>query len=141
MGGAPDIYASDFTAILSVLSQNAELRAAVEKLIQSEPISGKALEGGSRLSAFRNVLRDLVNGRATLDEAYARTERDLPRPVRLMQPATWSLRKTGESVSCARNQASFITGPLWKSCAQPGTTGASYPTRLLRIQTLPAHRG
>lgn len=48
-----DIYASDFTEILAVLSRNAELRAAVEKLIQSEPIPGKALEGGNRLMHLR----------------------------------------------------------------------------------------
>ena len=74
-----DIYASDFTEILAVLSRNAELRAAVEKLIQSEPIPGKALEGGNRLDAFRSVLLDLTNGRASLEEAYAQTERALPR--------------------------------------------------------------
>jgi len=74
-----DDFASDFTEILAVLSRNAERRAAVEKLIQSEPIPGKALEGSNRIDAFRNVLLDLVNGRISLDEAYARTEQVLSR--------------------------------------------------------------
>jgi hypothetical protein len=74
-----DIYASDFPEIPVTSSKNAELRAAVEQLIRSEPIPGKALEGGNRLDAFRNVLLDLANGRLTLEEAYAHTERALPR--------------------------------------------------------------
>lgn len=40
-----DDFASDFTEILAVLLRNPERRAAVEKLIRSEPIPGKALEG------------------------------------------------------------------------------------------------
>src|SRR5271156_980185 len=74
-----DIYASDFTEIPAALSTNAELRAAVEKLIQSEPIPGKALQGGNRLDAFRSVLLDLANGRISLEQAYDRTEQALPR--------------------------------------------------------------
>lgn len=74
-----DLYATDFTEIPAVLSRNAELRTAVERLIQPEPIPGKALEGANRLGAFRSVLRELINGSINLEQAYARTERDLPR--------------------------------------------------------------
>lgn len=74
-----DIYASDFTEILAVLSKNAELREAVGKLVQSEPIPGKALQGGNRLDAFRSVLLDLTNGQVSLEQAYVRTEQALPR--------------------------------------------------------------
>jgi hypothetical protein len=82
-----DLYATDFTEILAVLSRNAELRASVEGLIRSEPIPGKALEGGNRLDAFRNILRELINGHVNFEEAYARTERDLPRASSPYAPA------------------------------------------------------
>lgn len=36
-----DLYATDFTEIPAVLSRNAELRTAVERLIQSEPIPAR----------------------------------------------------------------------------------------------------
>ncbi len=137
-----DIYSSDFTEIPAVLSRNAELRAAVEKLIRSEPIPGKALEGGSRLDALRGVLLDLTNGRALASKTHTRklSER-CHGPARPMRTATGFSLKTGESVLCVHTLTSSTPVPSWKNCAQRATTGSSCHTPRLRSQTLHVRRG
>jgi len=72
-------FANDFTEILQVLSANADLRAAVEALAMHEAMPGKVTEGGDRLSRFRSILRDLITGNINLQNAYERTENELPR--------------------------------------------------------------
>ncbi len=74
-----DTFANDFFEIPATLSASQGLREAVLDLIAAEPMPGKVTEGGNRLSTFREILRDLANGEITLDEAYLRTQRDLPR--------------------------------------------------------------
>lgn len=78
-GNMSDVFASDFTEILTVLSQNNELKSSVLILISNEPMPGKVTEGGDRLEKFRAILTDLVNGQMDLTEAYERTSVDLPR--------------------------------------------------------------
>jgi hypothetical protein len=74
-----DIYARDFTGILAALRVNADLLHRVERLIDQEPMIGKAVEGGGRLSAFRSILRNLIGGQIDLQEAFLRTGLQLPR--------------------------------------------------------------
>ena len=132
-----DIYASDFTEIQAALSGNAELRAAVEKLIQAEPIPGKALEGGNRLDAFRSVLLDLTNGRISLEQAYARTEQELPRAGLLHAHSNqvfaqgWGERLVRTQLSQFYNRAAM---------EKLRAAGSSCHTRRLRSQTPHVHR-
>lgn len=65
-------YAEDFEGIPAALANNAELRAHTLALVDAEPIHGKALEGTERLTFFRGVLSELVNGRYTLSLAIQR---------------------------------------------------------------------
>jgi hypothetical protein len=74
-----DVLASDFTEILTVLSQNDELKNSVLILIANEPMPGKVTEGGERLEKFRAILMDLINGQMSLTEAYERTSVNLSR--------------------------------------------------------------
>lgn len=74
-----DIYAQDLYEIPEVLSHNGDLREAVIALVESQPIAGKATEGGDRVNRFRAILIDLFNGDTNFTEAYHRTERELPR--------------------------------------------------------------
>jgi hypothetical protein len=57
-----DFFASDFTEVLTVFSQNDELHNAVLTLIAKQPMPGKVTEGEGRLEEFRVILTDLVNG-------------------------------------------------------------------------------
>jgi hypothetical protein len=116
-------------------ARNVELRTAVEKLIQLEPIPGKALEGGNRLDAFRNVLLDLTNGRVSLEEAYAQTERALPRAGSPHANSNQVFAQGWGSVSCAHNSANFTIVPPWRNCVQQVLTGSSCRTRQPRSQT------
>lgn len=75
----PGPYAREFSEITAILAANAELRAAVDALAATEPMPGKVTEGGDRLLRFRPVLRDLIAGRISLDQAYQRTGQQLPR--------------------------------------------------------------
>jgi hypothetical protein len=72
-------FADEFREIPTVLSSNTALRQLVIDLIKSEPIKGKALEGGNRVEVFREVLLNLASGTLDLDPAYAETEKRIPR--------------------------------------------------------------
>ncbi len=74
-----DFYANDFAGIPAALAQNEELRKAVLALVPTQPMAGKATEGGTRLQDFRLILADLVEGRLDLERASERTLRELPR--------------------------------------------------------------
>jgi hypothetical protein len=73
-----DNYADYFDEIPEALRLKVDLRQIVKRLIDEEPMIGKAVEGGDRLSIFRGILRDLVGGQILREEAFRRTERDLP---------------------------------------------------------------
>lgn len=71
--------ANDFTEILPTLSQNKDLFQEVYTLIKNRPILGKVIEESDRLETFRDILKDLVANKINLNEAYERTEVELPR--------------------------------------------------------------
>jgi hypothetical protein len=73
------VYAKEFSEISSALMENTELREAVLKLIDEQPVPGKVTEGEDRLARFKEVLRQLIRGEISLTEAYYRTETGLPR--------------------------------------------------------------
>ena len=106
-----DILANDFTEILPTLSQNQELLQAVNSLITTEPILAKATEGGNRLEKFREILKDLVGNRISLNEAYERTEVELPRYTSIhchsnrVFASGWAERLTRTELSRFYNQA------------------------------------
>lgn len=74
-----DLFANDFTEILNTLSQNQDLLDKVNILITNEPITGKAIQGEDRLIKFRDIFKDLVSNKISLDEAYQKTKIELPR--------------------------------------------------------------
>lgn len=106
-----EIYANDFAEILDILARNTELRRAVERLTDTEAMPGKVTEGGDRLRRFRQMLKELINGGLTLEEAYARTERDLPRADspyahdNRVFPEDWGERLVRTQLSRCYNQA------------------------------------
>jgi hypothetical protein len=73
-----DVWASEFREILPVLQQRADLRGRVVALV-AQDMPGRVTEGGDRLQRFRTILIDLVEGRLTLQAAYAETAQQLPR--------------------------------------------------------------
>jgi hypothetical protein len=110
-GNMPDILASDFTGVLTVFSQNDELRNAALNLIANQPMPGKVTEGEGRLEKFRVILTDLVNGQINLTEAYVRTSVDLPRQAsphsgnNRVFPDGWEERLVRTQLSRFYNQA------------------------------------
>ena len=74
-----EAFASEFSGILPVPSNNTELRSAVLNLIDNEPVAGKVTEGDERLAQFRQILRDLANNQVSLQESFTRVRNDLPR--------------------------------------------------------------
>ncbi len=74
-----EIFANEFGEIPSVLNQRIDLREAILKLIDEQPIAGKVTEGGERLSRFKTVLKKLVIGDIDFSEAYSKVCMELPR--------------------------------------------------------------
>jgi len=72
-------YAQDFYEIADTVAQDDDLRENVLELIDEEPITGKALEGGDRKTKFRDVLREFFEGESALDETIAEISTRLPR--------------------------------------------------------------
>lgn len=106
-----DILASDFTEVLTIFSQNNEMRDAVLTLIVNQPMAGKVTESKERLEKFRVILADLVNGQINLTEAYARTSVELPRQAsphsgnNRVFPDGWEERLVRTQLSRFYNQA------------------------------------
>lgn len=73
------IYASEFAEIPTTLTKNQSLSHRMVALIASEPMPGKVTEGGDRLAALRTILRELVQGNLSLDQAIHRARKDLRR--------------------------------------------------------------
>lgn len=107
----PEPYAEDFGQIPATLAANANLAEAVARLARTEPMPGKATEGEGRLEAFRAVLTKLIEGTITLEEAYARTEGDVPRSGsphasnNRVFPQDWGERLIRTQLSSCYNQA------------------------------------
>src|SRR5512145_1417787 len=73
------IYANEFREIHSVLQRRPDLRSAMLMLVDSQPMHGKVIEGENRINSFRQILRQLILGNLSLEEAYQKTEHALPR--------------------------------------------------------------
>jgi hypothetical protein len=107
----PDRFAQDFFEIPDALATNNDLREAVLALVQNEPMPGKVLEGGNRLDLFREILTDLTTGDISLDEAYWRTETEIPRHTsphsssNRVFPQGWAERQVRTQFSRFYNQA------------------------------------
>ena len=79
----PEVYANDFSEILITLAQNDDLRQDVLNLIASEPMPGKVIEGGNRLTKCREILSALANNEISLTQSYAKIANELPRSTSL----------------------------------------------------------
>ena len=107
----PNRFAEDFFEIPATLTINDDLREAVTVLIQNQPMPGKVLEGGNRLEVFRGILIDVANGDIVLDEAYLRTETEIPRHTsphsssNRVFPDGWAERQVRTQLSRFYNQA------------------------------------
>jgi hypothetical protein len=71
-------FASEFAGIPDALAENASIREKALQLVLSDPIPGKATEGGERLDVFRTILADLINGEMMLADAISQVEQQLP---------------------------------------------------------------
>jgi hypothetical protein len=67
------VFASEYAQIPEILQSNTDLRDRVYGLVQSEPIHGKALDGGTRSPRFRQILERLVSCELTIDQAIVQT--------------------------------------------------------------------
>lgn len=104
-------YAQEFSDIPRALAENETLRNAVLALIDREPMPGKVTEGGDRLTRVRAILRDLVEGRIGLTQAYRRVDAELPRQASIYAgdnrvfAANWQERLIRTQFSRFYNQA------------------------------------
>jgi hypothetical protein len=73
------VLAKEFAEIPNVLSKRQDLREAMVKLIENQPMPGKVTEGSDRLTRFRELLKKLTIGELNISEAYSRTENELSR--------------------------------------------------------------
>lgn len=105
------VYAKEFRDIPAVLSENTELREAILRLIDEQPVPGKVTEGGDRLLRFKEILKRLVRGEIRLAEAYYYTEAELPRESSYYAannrvfPSGWAERLVRTQFSRFYNQA------------------------------------
>lgn len=72
-------YAQHFYEIPETVQQDDTLRNRIIELVNDEPITGKALEGGDRTDEFRGILREFFNGENGLDGTIAEVSMRLPR--------------------------------------------------------------
>lgn len=72
-------WAQDFFEISDAVNNNSELEERILDLVETEPIHGKAIEGGGRTDALREILTQFFNGEIELREAYAAVSTELPR--------------------------------------------------------------
>jgi len=105
------VYAKEFRNISATLSENTELRDAVLRLIDEQPVPGKVTEGGDRLLRFKEILKQLVRGEIGLSEAYYRAEAEIPRESSFYAannrvfPSGWAERLVRTQFSRFYNQA------------------------------------
>lgn len=74
---ASQAWANEFSEITPTLAGRPDIRDVMSGLIATRPIPGKVLEGGNRLEIFRGILKKLVAGEISLDEAIRETAIDL----------------------------------------------------------------
>lgn len=104
-------YAKEFRDIPLVLTQNSELREAILSLVKTDPIPGKATEGGNRTDVFKGLLANFFKGKANLDITINETESSLPRALSPHSDSNrvfakgWAERLVRTQVSRFYNQA------------------------------------
>lgn len=72
-------WANDFYDIIPTLTERKDILERIKKLVQSERILGKALEGIDRENKFKLILIDLINQEIDLKQAYNSVEIDMGR--------------------------------------------------------------
>ena len=72
-------FADDYFGIPDALMNNAAIRQRMISLITSEPVVGKAIEGGDRLDRLRVILIEMTGGKLDLNSSIAQVGRELPR--------------------------------------------------------------
>jgi len=72
------LWAKEFGDIQAILREREDLRQRAA-VILSHNMPGKVTEGEGRLSRFRTVMADLIDGRISLPEAYQATALQIPR--------------------------------------------------------------
>lgn len=108
-------FAEEFNEILNTLIRNNNLKVLVNELIQSKPISGKALEGGEREQKFKSILIGLINGNYKLDESFTLVEQNIPKHFSVFSGSRqvfsdgWAKRLVKTNLSKFYNQAVLLT--------------------------------
>lgn len=72
-------WANNFDEIEFTLSERDDLQRVITKLIDEDDIPGKVLEGGARITIFKEILKDLANCKITMSQAIYLTENKIPR--------------------------------------------------------------
>lgn len=72
-------WANHFFEVPDALAANDKVRETSIKLVGSEPIHAKAVEGGDRKDRFREILRAFLDTDLTYAEAKERVRTDLPK--------------------------------------------------------------
>lgn len=107
----PNTFAKEFRDIPSTLAANGELCEAILKLVQSEPMPGKATEGANRIDLFRPILESFFKGEIDLKIAISDTESKLPRSMSPYSDSNrvfatgWAERLVRTQISRFYNQA------------------------------------
>jgi hypothetical protein len=107
-------FAKEYSGISRALSTNQPLRQLVTSLLQSQPILGKVMEGGSRSDDFRAIMCRLAEGAITESEAYNITMKTLPEETspyagsRRVFPHGWAERLVRIQFSRFYNQAVLL---------------------------------
>jgi len=104
-------YAQHFYEIPEAIEENDEVRETILELVNSEPITGKALEGGDRTSVFRQILREFFKHERDLNETITDISTRLPRAESPHRPDNqtfadgWEERLARTQISRFYNQA------------------------------------
>ena len=137
------VYANEFSEILDTLSNNFELKKKVLDLIRSKPILGKCIEEDSRVSIFRNILAELVDGKiSSLEVCFNEAESRLPSNQskyfgnNRVFPSDWSERLVRTELSRFYNQAVLeeLDEKREEECFVPKSSSSNLSSRCSIIQ-------
>lgn len=142
------LYANDFAEIPAALANNQPLRDAMLSLIASEPVPGKATEGGNRVMVLRTILQELASGGINVHQAIRRTEAELPRRDsphagnNRVFPDGWSERLIRTQYSRFYNQAVLeqLLGRHETECYVPHSASEEATTQCSRLLAGRTHR-
>lgn len=108
-----NVFANQFRDIAATFRIREDLRSSALGLIDSQPILGKAIDGSGRDVIFKAILKQLVLGDLTLEQAYKHTEVSLPRRDSIHSednrvfPSGWGERLVRVQYSRFYNQATI----------------------------------